>query len=755
MDIEYELNRIEEDLTDLNSQIDEKIEIIQSNDKTLKEKLEAFEDLRAIPNQINEYSSKIRDIISKKDDVYEIEKVFEIEENLNGKISELTNKLYNNNLMNDSVNTIINDYLTKLRKAEIHANKLIHSFARGISQFKNISDELNELVTEYDNLKTQSNEIKSIIDKYSTNFYTISSSELETRITNLRFKIREIKKQQVTQYNNMVTVLNNRIAALKNNLNGLPEELISKINELPNSFDLCNIEIRQYNQTNYLDSLDYSGLRKLLMLTSKLEEQKQGLQPQMPDLDGQNDGNSGDTSENDQEQTVTPFEELNAELENIRNDLETKLALGPLTEGELKEFENRIASFENKLASHNLSQEDYEKLIAKLNEIKGNLPQKLNNGENLGFKEYDDQANDLKERLNKFNNEQLDPALAAKEITEKELENLTKQLTEIEKDVNNLKETIENNKNSLSEEQYNNLSKKISTLTDEISKTKEKLKNHQQLQKEGFFDKLDGTLKGLEDGITAFEQEIAKANDPIPKEQRSKLEQMQKKLEDEIIKIEEEIEKHKDEDKEKYQSSIDRLNKCKERLEEAKNKYRSKCPFLVKATRKATEFYKKHKKAILIVGGLVAIALTLVAGHFCIPYIMQGNILIANKIAALRPLLLGMNNGLGNLINATFVTNANGGFWRLASGAFLNSQSGTFSLLKGIALNATGNAITGLPLGALATAIIMDLRKNKKKQQKQEQKNIQIQEQNIEEENEEKTAEEENLEQEGKRKRRR
>lgn len=108
----------------------------------------------------------------------------------------------------------------------------------------------------------------------------------------------------------------------------------------------------------------------------------------------------------------------------------------------------------------------------------------------------------------------------------------------------------------------------------------------------------------------------------------------------------------------------------------------------------AKEFYKKHKKAILLVAGLVLSAVALQA---LLPSIMYFNSVLwnqailagASETVGLPVVLHDINSIIGAKIGATFVEGS--GIWTLANGSLLNAgaaQAGLLASLGKVALSA-------------------------------------------------------------------
>ena len=108
---------------------------------------------------------------------------------------------------------------------------------------------------------------------------------------------------------------------------------------------------------------------------------------------------------------------------------------------------------------------------------------------------------------------------------------------------------------------------------------------------------------------------------------------------------------------------------------------------LVKFAKSAKEFYKRHKKVILLVGGLV---LGAIAFQALLPSIMQFNSIMWHKFIAEGALastgmpkaLNDINLLIGHRIGATYASGS--GIWTLANGTILNATAAQASLLAAI-----------------------------------------------------------------------
>lgn len=180
---------------------------------------------------------------------------------------------------------------------------------------------------------------------------------------------------------------------------------------------------------------------------------------------------------------------------------------------------------------------------------------------------------------------------------------------------------------------------------------------------------------------------------------------------DEIARLKKEVE---DKDKEiaDLKSKNAELAKENEKLKkenEELRKNQEKKPAKVTKVTKAKEFLKKHKKAILIAGGIAALALM---QPVIIPAIMHANSVLWVHAPALRGMLHGCNLALGKLIGASYVGST--GLWTSAAGTIINANAASASLLGALATQTASLGAVGIAAKKLATKIKDKIKRKKK-----------------------------------------
>lgn len=316
---------------------------------------------------------------------------------------------------------------------------------------------------------------------------------------------------------------------------------------------------------------------------------------------------------------------------------------------------------------------------------------------------------------------------------EDQLNTLSTRLEDIEKDIEEKRA-----EGKLDDNQYNNLKNRVAVIRATIEKAQAKLKDPKMVKDVDVFAFLNGRIDGVEKALDSLEQQIDGLEKPIKdRKTRKSIDAIIKKLEEEIKDIGQQLEKYKEEDPEKYEATKERLNAAKDRLDKISKKYRAKCPLVVRIIKSAKDFYKKHKKLVLIAAGLAAIALIhATVGPILIPAIMHGNIMIGATAPALRGFVTFANNILGGMIGATQNIH---GIWSLASGAIINPAVSATSLLKGLAISGIGNTLLITPIIVAIKKLIEKMKKAELKKKLDEDKE---KEQDKEKEEEEKKKKE-------------
>lgn len=579
---------------------------------------------------------------------------------------------------------------------------------------------LNDLVISLDGeLKELDAEAKNLIDDIDTfreNAFgqnpSMTVTEIRKMLADIKDRLKSIKTKQIEKYNSKVVAINKKISELRG-LTVSPEiaEMIAKLTEL----NICETTIRNYKDIRYLDSIDYN---KLLEMNKLIDEIEKAL------------GRESVPEKVDLDDDIKYIEDEIVRIDYYIKDTMSQDARNMLVE-DISKVAANINEFRIKLENNKdkLTPEEYNNFIARVEAAESDLYElnnKLNkvptpDKENSIYKEFQHRLDILSRDLQ--NLEDLIDSLKGK-IVEEALAVFETKLVIIENGLEDIKKEVEqaHNEGKLDDVQFNNLVTKMNEIEERINKSRGKLKDPEMIKDSDIFAFLNKDIDGLEHAIDNLEKQIDGLNKPIKnKNVRKQIEAIIVRLEEEIKLLRSYLEKHKDEDHDKYQATADRLNKLEDRLTNISKKYRKKCPLRVRAVKSAKDFYKKHKKAILIAAGLSAIAIThALVGPVLIPAIMHGNIMLGASSPALSGITSAINKTLGSFIGASWKN----GLWFLKNGVMINPSSAAISLTKGLAISIGGTALLGTEIAAtVATAVagIKSLTNKAKKKEMQDE----------------------------------
>ena len=213
------------------------------------------------------------------------------------------------------------------------------------------------------------------------------------------------------------------------------------------------------------------------------------------------------------------------------------------------------------------------------------------------------------------------------------------------------------------------------------------------------------TLNFVQKEVSLFKS-IVDGYDTVPVAVRNEIDNLRKKIKKDIDYVEQ---KQREENKD-----LTKINECRKEFDEACSSLKKKTGLKIKSVKSAKDFFKKHKKAILITTGLIVLATTIVdlsMGLGPLGAIMRGNIWLASKSGpALKPVFKFFNDVIGKLAGAS---KSSVGVWRSAvSNTIINPGAVSGQILKGLALVGLNTATLGLKAGLLV-GLIKKLRKSK------------------------------------------
>lgn len=616
----------------------------------------------------------------------------------------------------DLINEDINKINGKLILGSDLTNEVNEEIKKIDSDVKELAQSAQDIIRDMDNFK----------DKYEQTDFSMNYQEITNELKNIKNKLRKLKQEQIKRYNNSVDTCNRAIEQLRNlNTKGIDDKL-----DLIEELNKCNVDISHWNDSvRYLDDIDYDKLIANNRVLSDIYNAKNNTVEDT--INEEKDNN---------EWSITMLE-LYTDIENIEDDINN-------IESEFTEImpENDINRLRDsiKMCSDNINA-----FRAKLD----------NNKDKLDIDDYnalEDRCNSAQEELMDLNTALNEKGLnnASISVNNKDLyEELMRRLIALRGSVENLDlltdslnglmnaDTINKYKellndryiidldnleheieakykaNKLDDNQYNNLKKELDNLKNLVKTLNEKLRNPGMIKDIDIFSALNGEIDGLENALNTLEGQIENLDKPIKREDRKKIDKIIKHLENEVKRLSKIAEQYKDKNPDKYNETMERLDNVSNRLNDLNKNYRKKCPLLVKAVKSAKDFYKKHKKVILIMAGLASFAL--ISYHVLIPAIMHGNIMIAGTTPALRPFIKSMNKILGVVIGATKDSK---GIWSLANGVIINPSCAASSLLKGLAVSGIGTAALVSPLIIEIKNLINKMKNAEFKQKLKEEK---------------------------------
>lgn len=597
----------------------------------------------------------------------------------------------------------IKKYNEDVQTVTTHLYEVKSSLVLGEIEDLMIVDVIQELDSEVKALAAECDELVSAMDEFKLNYSEESLStnykEVTGALRKIKDTLRNIKRTQVHQYNIKVDATNKIIEELRN-LNDLnSNELLDQLPEL-NKYDekiSWNIPV-----SSYMSIVDYS---KLLEVNRKILEIKNNVSAV-----GREDSvvTTGEFN-NDLviEKLESDIKQIEGKIEGI--ETEVNVVISDDDKNRLRESINLVTEYLNSFFAtlennkDKLPQEKYDELVDRYNnacEDLMDLNNKLNDTKVISVTEKNDKVyNELMYRAKSIagsldNLDILVHSLFGKtgvSVKEKYLELLH---GHYEADLDCLEKLVEEKYNvepkEIDNNQYDNLKNEISRLKELINNIDGKLREPGMVNDVSVNSVLNDELDSLNKEISDLRNEINVIDGKLKHDDRKKYNLKVKQLENRLDKVSIYVKEEKD------AGLINKYNEVKDNFNGLIKDYSKKCPLGIINKRSAKNFYKKHKKIILISAGLAA--LVLVSSPVLIPAVMHGNIMLGFCNPALRGFVKFSNNILGSMIGASKEVVKAGTIWRLANGTILNPTSAATSLLKGVALSGTGHIALASPL---------------------------------------------------------
>jgi len=591
--------------------------------------------------------------------------------------------------------TDIENELNRFRETSDRINNQMNEVNRklvlGDLEELDVTDTINGLDTEISELREMGKVILDDMDKFRLEIenadFSMSPSEVNNTIKGFTNRFKDLKVMHQTKYNARVEYTNNKIDELKA-MTGLDDEVRGMIESL-SKLDRSDKVIKNYTQKNYLNDIDYN---RLVEVNKQIDEIQSRLGVKSVDDDNV-------------EGLETEMSEIERHIGSVETELATELSDDRIKElvQDLKLILNDINDFKQKLAfnKEKLSDEEYNNYMNrveiaanKLNELTGKLEKSVTLDDD--YKELEEKVNGLSNDVDRLDN---DVEALRGHIVESGKLVFADRVKDLADKIADLINNIVSKRDSMEVSQYDSLMNKVNNMETKLSNVSDKVKDPGMIKGVDIFAVLNSEINKLGIDLDNLDTTVKSAEKPIKREDRKGIDKIINHLGKEINRLEKLLEQYKDKDEEKYNSTLEELNKLKTKLNEVNGEYKKKCPLMVKAVKSAKNFFKKHKKACLIIAGLAAMAL--VSHHVLIPAIMHGNIMIAGTSPVLRPFIKFTNNILGGMIGAT---KDSLGIWTLANGVSINPSCAASSLLKGL-------AISGISSTALIAPLVVAIKK--------------------------------------------
>ena len=591
--------------------------------------------------------------------------------------------------------TDIENELNRFRETSDRINNQMNEVNRklvlGDLEELDVTDTINGLDTEISELREMGKVILDDMDKFRLEIenadFSMSPSEVNNTIKGFTNRFKDLKVMHQTKYNARVEYTNNKIDELKA-MTGLDDEVRGMIESL-SKLDRSDKVIKNYTQKNYLNDIDYN---RLVEVNKQIDEIQSRLGVKSVDDDNV-------------EGLETEMSEIERHIGSVETELATELSDDRIKElvQDLKLILNDINDFKQKLAfnKEKLSDEEYNNYMNrveiaanKLNELTGKLEKSVTLDDD--YKELEEKVNGLSNDVDRLDN---DVEALRGHIVESGKLVFADRVKDLADKIADLINNIVSKRDSMEVSQYDSLMNKVNNMETKLSNVSDKVKDPGMIKGVDIFAVLNSEINKLGIDLDNLDTTVKSAEKPIKREDRKGIDKIINHLGKEINRLEKLLDQYKDKDEEKYNSTLEELNKLKTKLNEVNREYKKKCPLMVKAVKSAKNFFKKHKKACLIIAGLAAMAL--VSHHVLIPAIMHGNIMIAGTSPVLRPFIKFTNNILGGMIGAT---KDSLGIWTLANGVSINPSCAASSLLKGL-------AISGISSTALIAPLVVAIKK--------------------------------------------
>lgn len=611
------------------------------------------------------------------------------------------------------IEVAISEYNAKTEEIKKDIAQILVKLAYS-DEYKNVTSLITKLDAEFIKLRTLANELIEAIGKYRDNNFgkdnfSLKPSQIQEKVKEFRKRLREIKQTQKDHYDANVRNLNNRISNLKKNISTL--ELSDEDKEIIINLTLMEESKGSFYQPGkigYLTSIKYDELLELTKIVESFEKKIKI-----------------DKTTN----LETNIKSIQNKIKDIDSNIKDKMI-----QDEINELIEKygvvsclIIVFNENLNANKekISKEEFNKYVDYINKAKNDLNQlrkKLGSVNVIGKEKVNNDFEGLMRELNILNAhiDRFMLMLRPNTILEVEVSSLKGDLKKFEDSLADIVNRIQvkYNEEKIDVNQFNALLNHINITEKNIKSAHFRINDPLYAKNFDIFDR----ISGLKKRITSFEKVINEKDKPISdKSFRRQVDMEITCLEAEIKTLYLAAKTLEQNEPDKYEEVMKEIFEQEDILNKINGEYRRKCPLLVKNIKSTKNLFKKHKKGVLIASGLASLAIIHATfGPILGPAIMQGNIMLMNKVPAFRPILKGVNKIVAGWIGAKPVIIDGHSAWQIKNSSIINSSCISSSLLRGIALSV---GATSLGFGSFTAGLVLTVKGITEKIKKNELRN--------------------------------
>ena len=565
--IENEKNNI----TELVETYQKKLEDLQDSNSELAKNINKFKEDAAKQMEIlsTEYEKQIEEILNQQknlDDEFKT-KEEELRKNLAKVQAELSVLTQDKELVDKKITQV---------KDKNQSEKIEHD-----KYIKILEENNKELMDKYEMTSKENAELKSIYNE-EINKLTLENNSKEEQIRIKNEKLKDELNQLINDYDIQIKTLKNKVTENENNI--IPK-MKQKILDLQNEKE---------NLAQDIELCGKSQKHKLAEIALQYEDKKEQIinnnRQQLEDNNNENDqqiqeirkvyqiekDKISEQMRNENDLAQEKMNQIEKEQNEILNELE-------------KEKDDKIAELQDALDEINLNHDEYVKKVEKelflRNQKIENLQKFINDTKNsidvikMQQEQYLKEQNEEFENEKNILNEKIKNAEKDCETTEIEITKLTEQNTQMESNLNELKEKFADLEQELKDVQ-NNLDQEINDLKNKLNEINnninlnnanyEKELSLKEQKSEFLSKKLEDIKNEYNELKESFEDKLTQTKDEVTNEFTEKIENLKKEKEN-LENIINNLEKEYSTLQQNYDTETESLTKEKESITEKLN----------------------------------------------------------------------------------------------------------------------------------------------------------------------------------------